>query len=126
MASLIQAAGTASASMAEVAAGLKVDPKRMRQNIESTQGVVFAEKAMMLLAQKTGKGKAHQLIQSAAKKSLTNRMSLTAVLAEMPEVSRYLDPFAVKRLDDPENYLGCAEQFRRAQVRHHKASRKEI
>ena len=81
---------------------------------------------MMLLAQRTGKGKAHQLIQSAAKKSLANKMSLAAVLAEMPEVSRYLDPFAVKSLDHPYDYLGCAEQFRRAQVRHRKASRKEI
>jgi 3-carboxy-cis,cis-muconate cycloisomerase len=42
---IVQAAGVALESMAEVAEGLTVDVQRMRRNIESTQGAVFSEQA---------------------------------------------------------------------------------
>src|SRR5262249_26775145 len=122
---LVQATGTAASSMAEVAAGLKVDVKRMRENLESSNGIVFAERAMMLLAKKTGRSEAHEIVQSAAKKSVTDRKRFAEVLAGMPGVNRYLDSSALKRLELPEDYLGCAEEFRRAQVSRRKHSRKE-
>ena len=42
---IVQSAGVALESMAEVAEGLTVDAARMRHNIEATHGAVFAEKA---------------------------------------------------------------------------------
>ncbi|MGA3203254.1 MAG: lyase family protein, partial [Bryobacteraceae bacterium] len=42
---IVQAAGVALESMAEVAEGLTVDVQRMRRNIESTRGAVFSEQA---------------------------------------------------------------------------------
>ncbi|HEY6185398.1 MAG TPA: 3-carboxy-cis,cis-muconate cycloisomerase, partial [Terriglobales bacterium] len=51
-ASIIQATGLAAASMAEVAEGLSINAARMRSNIDATHGVIFAERAAMLLGAK--------------------------------------------------------------------------
>jgi 3-carboxy-cis,cis-muconate cycloisomerase len=53
VASIVQSTGVSASSMAEVAEGLSVDPVRMRQNIANTKGLIFAERAMMLLARRT-------------------------------------------------------------------------
>src|SRR4029079_17810468 len=43
---IVQSAGVALESMAEVAEGLRVDTARMRANLANTKGAVFAEKAV--------------------------------------------------------------------------------
>jgi 3-carboxy-cis,cis-muconate cycloisomerase len=116
MATGIQSTGVAIASMAEVAEGLSVDPERMRVNIERTNGVIFAERAMMLLGAKLGRDVAHKLLQAAARKSAEEGKRLSAVLAETPEVTRHMSPADRKQLETPEQYLGSAEAFRRALV----------
>jgi 3-carboxy-cis,cis-muconate cycloisomerase len=109
---IIQASGLAVASMAEVAEGLTVDPTRMRANIEATNGVIFAERAVMLLGDKLGRDVAHKLLEEATRKSIAEGRSLTSVLSDMPEVTRHLDAASVRDLDVPEQYLGMADEFR--------------
>jgi 3-carboxy-cis,cis-muconate cycloisomerase len=46
---IVQCAGVALDSMAEVAEGLTVDVARMRANIDATQGAVFSERARLML-----------------------------------------------------------------------------
>jgi 3-carboxy-cis,cis-muconate cycloisomerase len=46
---IVQSAGVALESMAEVAEGLTVDPARMRANIEATHGSVFSERVRLKL-----------------------------------------------------------------------------
>ena len=112
IAAVIQASGLAAASMAEVAEGLRVDEGRMRANIEETRGMVFAERAMMLLAQKIGRERAKKILEDAVCKSTQQGRRLKEVLAEMPDTKKYLDAAALRDLDVPENYLGTAEEFR--------------
>jgi 3-carboxy-cis,cis-muconate cycloisomerase len=109
---VMQSTGVAAASMREVAEGLTFDAARMRANINATHGLIFAEKAMMLLAPKLGRDGAHKLVEAATKTSVANSRPLAEVLAEMSEVSQHLDPATIRDLDDPEKYLGCAEIFR--------------
>ncbi len=113
VAELMQATGVATASMAEVAEGLRVDGARMRANIEATSGVVFAERAMMLLGEKLGRDVAHKLLDEAARQSVTQGRHLYEVLGEMPEVSRHIDRETLKKIEAPEEYLGSAEAFRK-------------
>jgi 3-carboxy-cis,cis-muconate cycloisomerase len=89
---LVQAAGVALESMVEATAGLTVDAARMRRNIESTAGSVFAEKAMMQLARETGR--------DAARRTVEESLRATG------------SPPALPRLREPEDYLGSAEAFR--------------
>jgi 3-carboxy-cis,cis-muconate cycloisomerase len=109
---IIQTCGLAAASMAEVAEGLTVDPARMRTNLEATKGVIFAERAMMLLGNKLGRDVAHKLLEGATRKSIAEGRSLAGVLADMPEVTQHLDSATVRELDVPEQYLGMADEFR--------------
>jgi 3-carboxy-cis,cis-muconate cycloisomerase len=84
---IVQAAGVGVESMAEVVEGLQVDAARMRANIAATKGAVFAEKAVAMLAPEMGKDAARKRVEEA--------------LPDLPG------------LDDPEGYLGSAEELRR-------------
>ncbi len=116
VAAVVQATGVAIASMAEAAEGLSVDTERMRVNIENTNGVIFAERAMMLLGAKLGRDVAHKILEGAARKSVKEGRNLAAVLAEIPEVAVHLGPAELKQLETPEQYLGSAEAFREALI----------
>jgi 3-carboxy-cis,cis-muconate cycloisomerase len=102
--------------MAEAAEGLSVDTRKMRLNIENTNGAIFAERAMMLLGTKLGRDVAHKLLEAAARKSVKEGRNLAAVLAEIPEVTMHLGPAELKELETPEQYLGSAEPFRQALI----------
>jgi 3-carboxy-cis,cis-muconate cycloisomerase len=114
MASIVQATGSAASSLAEVAEGLSVDPARMRQNIANTNGLIFAERVMMLLAPELGRDVAHRLLEDAIQKSIAQNKALAALLAELPEVSSRLNRSVLDQLEIPEHYLGSAEAFREA------------
>lgn len=90
---IVQAAGISLESMAEVAEGLTVDTARMGHNIEATNGAVFAERAVMMLAPVLGRDAAHRAVEEAVRK--------TGSPPDLPGVRT------------PENYLGSAEAFRR-------------
>jgi 3-carboxy-cis,cis-muconate cycloisomerase len=111
---VVQSTGVAIASMAEAAEGLSIDTEKMRANIASTNGLIFAERAMMLLGSKIGRDAAHKILEAATKTSLAYGRSLAAVLADMPEVTKHLAPAELKRLEVSEQYLGSAEAFRKA------------
>jgi len=114
VATVIQSTGLAISSMAEVAEGLSVNVKQMRSNIERTNGVIFAERAMMLLGSKLGRDGAHKILETAAKRCVVEGRQLADVLAEIPEVTAHIDAAALRQLEVPEQYLGCAEEFRSA------------
>jgi 3-carboxy-cis,cis-muconate cycloisomerase len=102
IARVIEDTGLALASMTEVAEGWSVDASRMRANIEATGGLIFTERAMLLLGPKMGRDAAHQLLEEA-----TRHSKLGDVLED------YLSPEEIRELNVPESYLGSAETFRR-------------
>jgi 3-carboxy-cis,cis-muconate cycloisomerase len=112
--SVVQNTGLAIACMAEVTEGLVVDPERMRANIAATHGVIFAERAAMLLGKKIGRDQAHKILQEASHRSAAEKRNLNEVLAEMPEVTQHLKAAELGDLEKPEHYLGAAEEFRKA------------
>jgi len=116
IAAAVQATGAAAAEIAEIAEGLTVDGDRMRQNIAATRGTIYAEKAMLLLAEKVGRDEAHQLLEEATRRAVTGQRSLSDVLWEMAEVTKHLSAETIRRLDVAEDYLGSAEAFQRRQL----------
>ena len=119
IAAVIQTTGVAAASIREIAEGLSIDAARMRQNIAATQGTIFTEKAMIVLAGKLGREKAHKLLEDATREVVSENRPLADVLAEMPEVAKHFEKTVLEQLSDPELYLGSAEQFRLALLRNH-------
>lgn len=116
VAAAVRSTGVAIASMAEVAEGLLVDTEKMRVNIDRMNGLIFAERAMMLLGSKLGRDVAHTILDAAATKSISQGRNLASVLAEIPEVNVHLSSAELKQLEVSEQYLGSAEAFREALV----------
>jgi 3-carboxy-cis,cis-muconate cycloisomerase len=89
--------------------GLIVDPQRMAKNLDMTHGLIVAEAVMMGLAPHTGRNEAHDLVYDACRAAIESDRPLYDVLLEVPEVAGPLGPEALRRLTDPENYLGAAQ-----------------
>ena len=123
--STIQATGLAIASMAEVTENLSVNKTRMRTNLESNHGTVFAERATMLLGAELGRDVAHKLLEEAIRKGTKQKRRLAEVLGEIPEVTQHIDPKTLRRLETPEEYLGSAEAFRKALLSSGQKSKKK-
>jgi 3-carboxy-cis,cis-muconate cycloisomerase len=113
IAGVIQNTGLALAEMATVAEGLTVDAERMKANIAAMHGLIFAERASMLLGKKIGLDRAHQLLQDAGAGAVASKRNLSEVLAEMPEITAHLRAADLRNLEAPQHYLGAAEEFRR-------------
>ncbi len=112
IAGIVQNTGLAVSTMAEVAAGLTVDPRQMQANL-AAHDAVFAERAMMLLAEKLGRHDAQKLLEEAAHISRKRKIKLKEALAQIPEVKDHMDAALLDNIDVPEQYLGMAEEFRK-------------
>ena len=110
---VVQATGAALAALADVTRALSVDPARMRSNIAATEGEVFAERAMMLLAPSLGREAARRVIAQALEHARRDGRSFIDTLAADPSAKSAIDPTDLSTLDKPEAYLGAAEEFRR-------------
>jgi 3-carboxy-cis,cis-muconate cycloisomerase len=71
-------------ALADACAALEVDPRRMRANIESRHGTVFAEAAAALLVPSLGKAKAHALLATLAARAAGDGENLHALLRADP------------------------------------------
>ncbi len=91
-----------------LAAGLIVEPGRMKKNLASTGGLIVAEAVMMAVAEKIGRGPAHDCVYGACRRALENGTVLIDELRKEQQVTAALDDTALQRLTDPANYLGSA------------------
>lgn len=94
-----------------VVSALEIDPERMRQNLELTHGLIFAEAVSMALAEKMPRLEAHELVRLACKRAQSARRDLRSILAEDPIVKSNLSGPELDRLFAPGNYLGVADQL---------------
>jgi 3-carboxy-cis,cis-muconate cycloisomerase len=90
---------------------LEIDHERMRQNLDLTHGLIFAEAVTMALAEKMPRSEAHELVQSACKRAQSSRRDLRSVLAQDAIMKANLSDAELDRLFTPANYLGVADQF---------------
>jgi 3-carboxy-cis,cis-muconate cycloisomerase len=89
--------------------GLIVDEARMRKNLDVTGGLIVAEAVMMALAEKMGRGPAHDVVYGACRKALEGSGLLLDELRKTPEVTKAVDDATLARLCDPAGYLGSAD-----------------
>ena len=97
--------------MTETAPRLEIDAERMRQNLEMTHGLIYAEAVTMALAEKIGKAAAHQLVEEACGRAQKEKRHLREVLGEDQRVRVHLPAAALESLFDARKYLGAAEEF---------------
>ena len=102
------AAATALAGARELVAGLQVDARRMRANLDAQGGYVLAEAAMLALAGYVGHHRALELVQDAALAGRDAGRPLAEALAGDPEIAAHLSPDALAEILRPERALGSA------------------
>ncbi len=113
VAAIVQATGAAVAAVADVIEALSVDPDCMRENIAATRGMVFAERAMVLLAPVVGREAAARLIAGAISAARRGDGRFADALTQNAEVRAALTAADLSSLENPDAYLGVAERLRR-------------
>jgi adenylosuccinate lyase len=111
---LPRACGAAAAALslaAELAAGLRVHERRMRENVEAQRGYVLAEPVMLALGAEIGPRRAHELVHAAAARGHEQGLPFRDALATDATIGSHL---SAERLDDllrPEAALGAADEL---------------
>ena len=90
---------------------LKVDPARMRANVELTQGLIMAESLTMALAPHVGKPEAQRIVKTLCDRAVNLGMHLRQIVLEEEQVLRMLSLEEVDRALDPGTYLGSTNVF---------------
>ncbi len=113
---------TASAveSLHQALAGLQVDEKRMRANLDLTAGLVMAESLTMALAPHLGRPAAQRLVTSLCERTVASGQHLREVALNVSEVRAHLSASEIASALDPAQYLGSSESLiQRALVLYH-------
>jgi 3-carboxy-cis,cis-muconate cycloisomerase len=112
------ATGDALSRLREIVRGLRLDPERMRRNLNLGGGLIMAEAVMLELGAVLGRQHAHDVVYDAAQAAFLEDRAFSAVLAADRRVSAHLSPPAIDKLLDPVAYTGlCAEMAQQAAAR---------
>jgi adenylosuccinate lyase len=86
--------------------GLKVYPENMRRNIDLTQGLVFSQRVLLALIEKSiSREKAYKMVQDNAMKAWQERKSFLNLLEKDTEISHYLSKSELESIFDYNYYL---------------------
>jgi 3-carboxy-cis,cis-muconate cycloisomerase len=112
------ATGDMLARVGEIMRGLRLDPVRMRANLDLGGGLIMAEAVMLDLGAAIGRQHAHDAVYDAAQEAFVQGTSFGDLLAADPRVTAHMTPAQIRGLLDPTAYTGlCADMAREGAVR---------
>lgn len=95
--------------MIDVMEGLELDKANIRKNLMMLRGVNLAESVMIeLTKQGMSRQDAHEVMRAASMQAIAEDRDLAQVLAERPEVTKFVTREDLDRLLDPDAYIGTA------------------
>jgi 3-carboxy-cis,cis-muconate cycloisomerase len=94
--------GGAAAAVRESLEGLRVDPERMRANLDATGGLLLAEHVALIAGDR-------EAVEAACERAVAEGRPLADVLRDDPAIGLSGDEIA--RALDPAAYLGAADEF---------------
>jgi 3-carboxy-cis,cis-muconate cycloisomerase len=100
---------------------LEIDVQRMRQNLDLTNGLIFAEAVTAALGEKIGRSQARTLLDAASERAAKEQLSLRNVLDENPVITKHLSAPELEKLFDPRNYSGTSGHFIDLVIEKHKS-----
>ncbi|WP_079085902.1 lyase family protein [Streptomyces silvensis] len=104
----LRLAGGAAHTAAELAEGLRVDPDRMRANLDLTGSRLVSERIAARLAPHVGKAAAKHLLTEATSTAARTGRPLPETLAELPDLKAHFGARELAELCDPTAYPGAA------------------
>ncbi len=109
--------------LAEVMRGLRVDPRRMRANLDLGGGLIMAEAVMLDLGTAIGRQHAHDIVYDAAQAAFVEGKPFAELLAADERLAAHVDAKAIARLLDPTAYTGlCGDMAREGAARARKGA----
>lgn len=97
--------------MIEVVKNLRIDPERMRSNLETSGGLIVSEAVMLKLAGRIGREAAHEVVTEAVGISRETGRGFADCLAGHPGINGHLSSDDIHALLDPDAYTGAAEEI---------------
>jgi 3-carboxy-cis,cis-muconate cycloisomerase len=92
--------------------GLETAPRRMRANLDLTEGLITSEAVMLALGQALGRQRAHEIVQDVARSAAIS--GFAAALAADERVSEHLNGEAIRALLDPSRHVGLSAEIARS------------
>jgi len=96
------------AQMRQIIGGLRVDTDRMRENLEVTRGLIYAEAVSGALAKKIGHAAAHAVVERACRRAAEEGRHLREVVSGDAEILAYLAAGELGALFEPEAHVRAA------------------
>ena len=112
------ATGDILSRLGEIMRGLKLDPARMRANLDLGGGLIMAEAVMLDLGAALGRQHAHDVVYDSAMAAAERGESFGGLLTADPRVTAHMTPDAIQKLLDPTAYTGlCSDMAREGAAR---------
>ena len=112
------ATGDILSRLGEIMRGLKLDPARMRANLDLGGGLIMAEAVMLDLGATLGRQHAHDVVYDSAMAAAEQGVSFGGLLTADPRVTAHMNAAAIQKLLDPTAYTGlCSDMAREGAAR---------
>jgi 3-carboxy-cis,cis-muconate cycloisomerase len=96
--------------------GLRLNPQRMRSNLDLSGGMISAEAIMLELGKTIGRQHAHDVVYEAAQAASSQNTSFPDRLAADPRVTAHLSRSAIDALLDPASHTGFSARIAHEQA----------
>ncbi|MFD4231963.1 3-carboxy-cis,cis-muconate cycloisomerase [Streptomyces sp. NPDC058545] len=105
---LLRLVGGAARDGAALAAGLRVVPYAMRENLQLTDGLIVSERLAAVFADRIGRARAREVLAAAAERAHSETTDLADVLFDVLREEPELAGLDLAELTDPTRYIGSA------------------
>ncbi len=96
--------------------GLRLEPQRMRRNLDLSGGLIMSERIMLALGERVGRQRAHDIVYEHAQQAARAGAPFRDLLLADAEVSTHLSAAELDDLLDPAAYTGACAATAREQA----------
>ncbi|WSY86366.1 3-carboxy-cis,cis-muconate cycloisomerase [Streptomyces sp. NBC_00876] len=104
----LRTVGGAADAAAALAEGLRVHPRRMRENLGATGGLIVSERLVAVLSARIGRAAARTAVTGAAARAARDAIPLHDALGQEPALAGVVPQDELRTLTDPSGYTGAA------------------
>ncbi len=119
---LLRVAGGATHHAVSMVGSLRVDVRRMEQNLTSDGGLMMSEAIALHLSRHVGRTTAYAMVRRCSDESIERHVAFADIVRNDQDVRHHLSEEVIAHALDPSAYLGsCDELIQRAQDAHRAA-----
>jgi 3-carboxy-cis,cis-muconate cycloisomerase len=97
--------------LADIVPRLEIDVERMRQNLNLTKGLIFAEAITGALGEKISRAQARELLDAASQRAIKEKRHLRDAINDDQKIAEHFSADDLDKLFDARNYSGMSSEF---------------